>query len=234
MRLERFLLLGSQDGTWSVARRTLQPEQATAASACLREDGLRAVETVVRFVATRNAPSRQPALLVLAMAASPAYAGTRTNAAALAALPEVAVTGTHLLHFVRFAETQRGWGRGLRSAVADWYLRKPAAELARHFAVRSHRDLLRNAHPKPITAAQNALFQWAVEGRFGHLATPELLAGDLRLIHASSRSAPPPAKTKWSASSKITVCRITWFRPSGRPPHACGKPCYTRSPTAPW
>ena len=184
MRLERFLLLGSQDGTWPVARRPLKPEHASAAHACLLEDGSRVVETVVRFTATRNAPSRQPALLVLAMAASPAYAGARTNGAALAALPQVAVTGAQLLHFVRFAETQRGWGRGLRSAVADWYLRKPAAELARHFAVRSHRDLLRNAHPKPVNAAQNALFQWAVEGRLGHLATPELLSGELRLIHA--------------------------------------------------
>jgi 60 kDa SS-A/Ro ribonucleoprotein len=156
MRLERFLLLGSQDGTWSVARRPLEPEHASAARACLLEDGPRVVETVVRFAATRHAPSRQPALLVLAMAASPACTGARTNAAALAALPEVAVTGAHLLHFVRFAETLRGWGRGLRSAVADWYVRKPAPELARHFAVRSHRDLLRNAHPKPVNAVQNA------------------------------------------------------------------------------
>jgi 60 kDa SS-A/Ro ribonucleoprotein len=184
MRFERFLLLGSQDGSWSAARQTLEPEQASAARACLVEDGPRVVETIVRFAATRNAPGRQPALLALAIAASPAYASARTNAAALAALPEVAVTGAQLLHFVRFAETQRGWGRGLRSAVADWYVRKPAAELARHFAVRSHRDLLRNAHPKPANAAQNALFQWAVEGRLGHLATPELLSGELRLIHA--------------------------------------------------
>src|ERR1700732_2864743 len=149
VRLERFLLLGSHDGSWSVARRTLEPEHASAARACLQEDGLRAVEAVQRFVATRNAPSRQPALLVLAIAASPVYAGPRANAAALAALPDVAATGAHLLHFVRFAESQRGWGRGRRSAIADWYLGKPAAELARHFAVRSHRELLRNAHPKP-------------------------------------------------------------------------------------
>src|SRR5260370_7377903 len=74
MRLERFLLLGSQDGTWSVTRRTLEPEQASAASACLQEDGLRVVESVRRFVATRNAPSRQPALLLLAMPPPPASA----------------------------------------------------------------------------------------------------------------------------------------------------------------
>ncbi len=184
MHLERFLLLGSQDGTWSVTRRPLEAGQAPAARACLAEDGPRVVETVVRFVATRNAPSRGPALMVLAMAASPAYACARTNAAALSALAEVAATGGHLLQFVRFAETQRGWGRGLRSAVADWYLRQPIAELARYFAVASHREPLRNAHPKPASAAQNALFQWAVEGRLGHLATPALLSGELRLIHA--------------------------------------------------
>jgi 60 kDa SS-A/Ro ribonucleoprotein len=43
--------------------------------------------------------------------------------------------GTHLLHFAQYVEGFRGWGRGLRSAVATWY----------GF---TQRDLLRLAHPK--------------------------------------------------------------------------------------
>jgi 60 kDa SS-A/Ro ribonucleoprotein len=48
----------------------------------------------------------------------------------------------------------------------------------------SHRDLLRLSHPKAATPAHNALFQWVVDGELGHLASPELLSGDLRQIRA--------------------------------------------------
>ena len=43
----------------------------------------------------------------------------------LAALPAVARTGTHLFLFAGYVEQFRGWGRGLRRAVADWYVSKP-------------------------------------------------------------------------------------------------------------
>ncbi len=111
-------------------------------------------------------------------------------AAALNALPQVARTGAHLCTFAAFAENLRGWGRGLRSAVAEWYLNQPASELAYRMLQSmehngwSHRDLLRLSHPKAATAVHNALFQWAVDGELGHLATPEILSSDLRQVRA--------------------------------------------------
>jgi 60 kDa SS-A/Ro ribonucleoprotein len=51
----------------------------------------------------------------------------------------------------------------------------------------THGDLLRLAHPKPETPARNALFQWVVEGRLGHLATPEIRRGELRQVYAVER-----------------------------------------------
>ena len=45
-------------------------------------------------------------------------------ALALAALPQVARTGTHLFLFAEYVEQFRGWGRGLRRAVASWYVDK--------------------------------------------------------------------------------------------------------------
>jgi 60 kDa SS-A/Ro ribonucleoprotein len=145
---------------------------------------------VVEISASGRAPKNDPALFVLALASSPKFADTETISAALAALPEVARTGTHLCNFAAFIEKLRGWGRGLRSAVAGWYLSKPAAELAyqmlkyQHRNGWSHRDLLRLSHPKAETSAHNALFQWSVDGEIGHLAAPEILAGELRQIRA--------------------------------------------------
>ena len=63
-------------------------------------------------------------------------------------------------------EQFRGWGRGLRRAVADWYLSKPVDAVA-YQAVKyrqregwSHRDLLRLAHPATAEAERKQLFDW--------------------------------------------------------------------------
>ena len=65
----------------------------------------------------------------------------------------MARTGTHLFIFARYVQQFRGWGRGLRRAVGDWYLAKEPDKLAyqvlkyRQREGWTHRDLLRLAHP---------------------------------------------------------------------------------------
>jgi 60 kDa SS-A/Ro ribonucleoprotein len=182
--LDRFLILGSEENSYRVGELELNPESATAVRACLITDGPRVVRTIL------DGSGRDPDLFVLALAASPKYASPETNAAALDALPRVARTGAQLRRFAAFCTNLRGWGRSLRSAIAGWYLNKPADELARQLLESenhsewSHRDLLRLSHPRPPTAAHNALFQWAIDGKAGHLATAALLDDQLRHIHA--------------------------------------------------
>ncbi len=179
-RLERFLILGSESGTYYIAQDTLTVENAQAVQECLKSDGLRVVNTVVDVSASGRAAKNDPALFVLAMAASPAFADARTNAAALAALVLVARTASHLCTFAGMVEGMRGWGRGLRSAIADWYLHKPVGELAhqmlkyRNRSGWSHRDLLRMSHAKAVSPEQNALFRWAVDSEIGDLPPDEL------------------------------------------------------------
>jgi 60 kDa SS-A/Ro ribonucleoprotein len=84
----------------------------------------------------------------------------------------------------------RGWGRALRSVVARWYSERPAEEVAAdilkcpRYKGYTHRDLLRLCHARPATPAHNALFQWVSDGRIGHLATPEVVFGELRQVYA--------------------------------------------------
>lgn len=98
-----------------------------------------------------------------------------------------------LFRVVVDARKKRGWGRALRSAVAAWYSNRPVAEVAADILKCpehdgwTHRDLLRLAHPTPATPAHNALFQWAADGELGHLATPDLVAGELRQVYAVDR-----------------------------------------------
>ena len=172
-RLDRFLVLGSEGGTFYVGERELTVQNATAVRACIAEDGARVVRRVVEVSAAGRAPKNDPALFVLAMAAGAADDATRV--AALAALPDVARTGTHLFHWLQYVKSFRGWGRGVRSAVARWYTAKSPGDLAYQMLKYpsrdgwAHRDALRLAHPKAPSAAHDLLFRYAVKGWEGVL-----------------------------------------------------------------
>lgn len=167
-RLQRFLILGSEGGSYYASERTLTAENANAVFRCLDLDGARAVAQIVAVSVAGRAPKNDPALFALAIAASCDQDETRRLA--LAALPKVARTGTHLFHFAAFVQAQRGWGRGLRAAVARWYGEKSPRDLVYQtlkYQARdnwSHRDLLRLSHPTPQSDEQQIVFHWATQG----------------------------------------------------------------------
>ncbi|HET8634291.1 MAG TPA: TROVE domain-containing protein [Gemmatimonadales bacterium] len=167
-RLDRFLILGSEGGTFYVEEHALTRENANAVIEAVAVDGPRVVQRIVDMSTSGRAPKNDPALFALAIAAGLGDASTR--AAALAALPQVARTGTHLFHWIEYMRAFRGWGRSVRRAVASWYTAKPANEVAYQILkYRSrdgwaHRDALRLAHPKAPSLAHAMLFQYAVNG----------------------------------------------------------------------
>ena len=209
-RLDRFLVLGSEGGSYYATERQLTVESAAAAAACLEEDGPRAVARVVEISESGRAPKNDPALFVLAMAAGSADDATR--AAALEALPRVARTGTHLFHWMQYVQAFRGWGRGARRAVAGWYTAKPARELAYQLLKYpsrdgwSHRDALRLAHPRPASDEQRALFRRAVKGRE---AAPEGEGEGLALVRAADRLHADPAPAPPEAAALVRAHRLT-------------------------
>jgi 60 kDa SS-A/Ro ribonucleoprotein len=202
-RLRRFLVLGSEGGSYYASERTLTRENTQAVERCLAEDGPRTVAEIVRMSEEGRAPKNDPALFALAMAAGLGDEATRT--AALAALPQVARTGTHIFQFATFVEGFRGWGRSLRRAVGRWYAAQPVDALA-YQAVKyrqregvTHRDLLRLAHPAEEVSARNPtldvsaehgrLFEWIVRG--GDTAgLPRVVEGFVR-----AQAAEKPAET---------------------------------------
>jgi 60 kDa SS-A/Ro ribonucleoprotein len=167
-RLQRFLILGSEGGSYYASERALSLESAAATLRCIAEDGPRVVAMIVEISHSGRAPKNDPALFTLALCAS--KGDDETRRAALAALPQVARIGTHLMHFAAFIDAQRGWGRGLRSAIADWYNAKPAKDAA-YQALKyqsrdgwSQRDLLRLAHPKAPGESHQTLYHWITRG----------------------------------------------------------------------
>ena len=177
-RLRRFLVLGSEGGSYYATEQTLTVANAGAVARCVAADGVRAVETIVDVSRRGAAPKNDPALFALAMAA--AAGDVETRRAALAALPRVARTGMHLFRFAQFVEGFRGWGRSLRRGIGSWYAAQSVDALA-YQAVKyrqrdgvTHRDLLRLAHPAATVGAGNPtlevsdghrrLFEWIVRG----------------------------------------------------------------------
>src|SRR5689334_1525301 len=167
-RLDRFLVLGTEGGTYYASERKLTIEAAQVVMDCVAADGKRAVARIVEMSVTGRAPKQDPVLFALALATASAVPETR--ALALAAIPRVARTGAQLQRLAGYIDGLRGWGRGLRRAIARWYLEQPLAELelqALKYKARgekgerwSHRDLLRLAHPLAPAeeVARRALF----------------------------------------------------------------------------
>jgi 60 kDa SS-A/Ro ribonucleoprotein len=164
-RLTRFLVLGTEGGTYYISEQALTRDNAQNVLRCLAEDGPRFVQTVVDVSANGRAYKNDPAIFALALASAADDPATRRLA--LDALPLVARTGTHLLHYAAYVDGLRGWGRGLRRAVAQWYTAKSDEQLAFQLAKYqnrdgwSQRDLLRLAHPAPATEGRKALYGWA-------------------------------------------------------------------------
>ena len=202
-RLRRFLILGTEGGTYYAKQSDLTKDNATVVLRLAEERGLEVVAEVVAISTGGRAPKQNPALFALAIVA--AVGDDEARKAALDALPLVARTGTHLFIFARYVEQFRGWGRGLRRAVGAWYAEKDADDLAyqmvkyRQREGWSHRDLLRLAHPAAATPAHASLYDWAC-GREPE-TVPDMVAGFRRAQSASTTS-------EWVAA--IREHGLTW------------------------
>ncbi|KAA1415455.1 TROVE domain-containing protein [Nocardioides humilatus] len=201
-RLRRFLVLGVDGGTYYTAPQALAKDNVAVVARMAETDPEGLVRTIVEASTGGVAPNQRPALFALAYAA----ALPQSSQLALAALPQVARTGTHLFWFAEYVEQFRGWGRGLRRAVADWYVAKDADAVA-YQAVKyrqrdgwSHRDLLRLAHPVADAPELADTFAWIVQGALGD-HVPAYVEGYVKAQDASDAGT-------WAAL--VRDYRLTW------------------------
>ncbi len=178
--LRRFLVLGSEGGTYYVGEAKLTVDNAQAVMRLLLAEPLKVVDEIVAISKSGRSAKNDACLFALAMVAG--HANDEGKAAALAALPLVARTATHLFTFVEYAQSFRGWGRGLRRAVANWYTSMPLDRLALQLTKYQqrngwcHRDLLRLSHAKADDSARNLLFKFAINGSVEGIENPTILA----------------------------------------------------------
>ncbi len=203
VRLRRFLTLGVEGGTYYVGAKDLAKENAGVVLDFAKNRTADLVNEIVTISTVGRAPKQNPALFALAAAASLGDVDGRRTA--LDALPLVARTGTHLFLFARYVEQFRGWGRGLRRAVAHWYTEQSVDDLAFQAAKYrqregwTHRDLLRLSHPETLEDGRKRLYDW-ICGRDANLE-------GLRLIEGFKRAQTAPVK---AIPDLVRDYRLSW------------------------
>lgn len=169
-RLDRFLILGNEGGSYYVSERNLTQQNASCIIRLLKEGGPQVVERIVEMSGTGRIIKNDTAIFALALCARLGDEATRK--AVYAAVPKVCRTGTHLFHFIRDCQAiRKGWSRGLRNAVVAWYSSKNANTLAYQLVKYQSRDgwsnadLLRLSHPKAKHVDQQAALGGRRSGR---------------------------------------------------------------------
>ena len=184
-QLERFLILGSEGGTYYVSEKKLTADNANKVLLLLKKDGVKVVEKAVEILKSGRAPRPDVAIFVLALAASKGDDATRK--AALAAVPSALKTGTQLLKYVDTVNGLRGWGRGLKKAIQLWFKGRKNETLALQLVKYKQRegwsmkDVLRLAKPVPETEVQRKLLGWTAKNEKAEWAKASVAPGDKAL-----------------------------------------------------
>jgi 60 kDa SS-A/Ro ribonucleoprotein len=150
-RLERFLILGTDGGTYYVGERKLTEQNLDFVKRMIASNEREVIDTLVDVAVKNRAAKNSPSLYTLALVL--ANGKDKDYLRATDAVNKVVRTGTHLFEFCTYIDSLGGWGRAKRSAVAGWYEGKTADQIA-YQAVKyrqrdgwTHRDVFRKVHP---------------------------------------------------------------------------------------
>jgi len=78
-RLDRFLILGAEGGTYYIGERELVKQNHDALIRCIKADGVRAVNRIVEISDAGRAPKNDPAIFALALVVTHRRRRTRSR-----------------------------------------------------------------------------------------------------------------------------------------------------------
>ena len=174
-RLERFMVLGTDGGTYYVSEKTLTDDAMKFLTKMVKKDAQLVADVAVNVSVTGRAYRNSPAIF----AAAVLMVDGDDKALARYAFNKIVRTSTHLFEYAQYIDNLGGWGRAKRKAVASWYEDKDANKLAYQLVKYrqrngwTHRDLLRLSHPKELNAA---IAPFALRGEVT-VESPDLLYG---------------------------------------------------------
>lgn len=165
-QLMRFLIIGTEGGTYYVNEGKHTGLASDALIACIKEDADRVVALAVQVSDEGRALKNDPALFALAMVLT--LGDNAAKQLVVEALPKVARIPTHLFHFIDYATASRGWGRALKRAVKGWYQHYWRAGKLPEFVTKypsrdgwSHLDVLRLSRGLDLRmVGQREVYDW--------------------------------------------------------------------------
>lgn len=183
-RLERFLILGTDGGTYYSSEPELTKDNVKFVTELIVRDEDLVRNTLVDVSVNGRAYRQSPALFTLALL----LVDGKNKAATRAVFNDVARTSTHLFEVAQYIENLGGWGRAKRNAVTSWYEDQDVDKLAYQMVKYrqrdgwTHRDMLRLSHP---TRLDNSAAEFALHGNVTENA-PAIMQGYAQMAKASS------------------------------------------------
>lgn len=148
VRLERFLILGVDGGTYYVSEKDLTKQNVDFLRKLIKKDENLVLQTTVAISKSGRAYRNDAAVFVMALLLSEG----KNKKATVSAIPSVVRTGTHVYALADYITSLGGWGRSKRAAVAGWFKSQSVDQLA-YQAVKYRqrngwtlRDLMRKSH----------------------------------------------------------------------------------------
>jgi 60 kDa SS-A/Ro ribonucleoprotein len=170
-QFKRFLILGTEGGSYYRTEREMTLDNCKTLEKLLSAGKGKEVIDVIIDVSDRAlAPKNDAAIFSLAVIM--ALGDNDAKKYASENLHKICRIGTHILQFASYVDGLRGYGKTLRKAIIDWYVRKPAEKLAFQVlkygnrAGWTHKDVFRMVHPKPEGAIQEQIFKYLVKGDY--------------------------------------------------------------------
>lgn len=150
-RLERFLILGVDGGTYYVSEQDLATQNVNWLIRLIKASPQIVLDTVWDVSSKGRSYRNSAAIFTLALMLN--YADDMYKDAAVQLAPQVARTATMVFELAQYIKNLGGWGRAKRRAIANWFTSKTPDELA-YQAVKYRqrdgwtlRDLMRLSHP---------------------------------------------------------------------------------------
>lgn len=182
-RLERFLILGIDGGSYYVGKHDFVKNNVEFLRKLIANDEKLVVDTAVSVSDEGRAFSNSPAIFALALV----LCEGNDKAYARAAVNKIVRTGTHLFEFVGYIKALGKNGRAQRSAIASWYTSRDDSSLA-YQAVKyrnrhgfTHGDVLKISHAN----VSRPIARFMLDGEILDTA-PEIIKGFSRAQKAVS------------------------------------------------
>ncbi len=169
-RLRRFLILGTEGGTYYLSERKHTLENVAVVVEAVKKNPMAALQEVLQICVSGRAMKKDPAIWTLAFLLKKAEA-VEVRRAAAAAVPQVCTIGTDLLMLAESIKSVGGgWGQVTHRAFEGWLRHQEPRELA--FQVMKYqsrqkwamRDLLRKVKPAGDDGSRGQVFGWVARG----------------------------------------------------------------------